>query len=522
MSCHEAVRNVGQEPGPKQIEEDRTMLWRKIERSLQFRTLCCFLILSLWAGLFFDPILWLGRTYTQRSNLLNLVLLTGIIFVLLWRTGTVRKIFVCKVSIHFNRGPVLLMVLIAGLFLLENKVLGIRHLEGFLFFGGLFVFLRFTMSASLWKRGIIPLLLIFLTFPLNTHLNTFVGFPLRLIIADVVQIFFNQCGFQSLASETIIIIENEVTQIDLPCSGVKGMWAGMFFFLSLTWFEKKRISIRWLSILLTFMVLIIFANVLRIGILITLHSILDKPEIARYGHVPSGILLFALPSFVIFIIFQRPWLRTMSFKSSRSNSKLTSQRSDLIRAFGLILFILICFLFASGRQEKAYPISELGIPLPDDYVSATKPLSRQEELFFARFDHTACSKQTFQGQFLSGELLVVESFSRRAHHNPLDCLQGNGYRFHQIKTVLLDDLFPIRYLTLNEEQVTAIYWFQSERFITEDLATRIWLDIFKKEVHWFLVVLVFDQKLEPSDHHLQDFLISIKTIIQHHYGREKQ
>lgn len=50
----------------------------------------------------------------------------------------------------------------------------------------------------------------------------------------------------SIGLDTILILENGVSQIDLPCSGVKSLWTGLLFLLAATWLERRPLNLRWL------------------------------------------------------------------------------------------------------------------------------------------------------------------------------------------------------------------------------------------------------------------------------------
>lgn len=136
--------------------------------------------------------------------------------------------------------------------------------------------------------------MILATLPFGEHLQTFVGYPLRILTARIVRAGLRAAGMQPIAIDTILILENGISKIDLPCSGVRSLWTGMLFFLTATWIEQRPLNLRWMGAITIFVGLLLLANTARIAVLVIVDQVLNLHFIAEMIHAPLGIL--GLPS----------------------------------------------------------------------------------------------------------------------------------------------------------------------------------------------------------------------------------
>jgi exosortase O len=82
------------------------------------------------------------------------------------------------------------------------------------------------LEPQRWRRGLPAALLLVGVLPFGEHLQTFVGYPVRILTAALVQKGLAAAGAHSVGMETILVFENGVSQVDIPCSGVKSLWTG--------------------------------------------------------------------------------------------------------------------------------------------------------------------------------------------------------------------------------------------------------------------------------------------------------
>lgn len=100
-------------------------------------------------------------------------------------------------------------------------------------------------------------------------------------------------GIASVGIDTILLFENRVSQIDLPCSGVKSLWTGALFLLAATWIERRPLNPRWMVVAIVVAALLFAANLARVGVLVLVGQVMGWELAAEMLHVPLGILAFA-------------------------------------------------------------------------------------------------------------------------------------------------------------------------------------------------------------------------------------
>ncbi len=185
-----------------------------------------------------------------------------------------------------------------------------------------------------WKSGLLPTILIIQTLPFGNYLDIFLGFPLRIFSVELVEQILRQFNFKTIIKETIIVLENRASQVDLSCSGLKGLWAGLLFYFSITWVEKKRIDRRWFLLVIFYLVLIVTFNVIRIFILAVLELVFKQNSISQMVHVPLGITGFVLSSLIIWLIF-----KTVLKKQQKNSQPQRAISSKLSQKY-IYLYIL--------------------------------------------------------------------------------------------------------------------------------------------------------------------------------------
>ena len=116
---------------------------------------------------------------------------------------------------------------------------------------------------------------------------------MRLLTALLVREGLAILGFQSIGVDTILVFENGISQVDLPCSGVKSLWTGGIYMLAATWIERRRFHQSWLLVGFVFALLLIVANLARVAVLVTAGQALGWRLLAEMLHVPLGVLGFA-------------------------------------------------------------------------------------------------------------------------------------------------------------------------------------------------------------------------------------
>ena len=114
----------------------------------------------------------------------------------------------------------------------------------------------FWMAPRNWWRGLPACLLLVVALPFGEQVQTFIGFPMRVTTAVLISDILALAGAEHLNVFTILLFENGVMQVDLPCSGVKSLWTGLLFLLAATCIERRPINLRWLMTVLVFVFLL--------------------------------------------------------------------------------------------------------------------------------------------------------------------------------------------------------------------------------------------------------------------------
>jgi exosortase O len=119
---------------------------------------------------------------------------------------------------------------------------------------------------------------------------------------------------------------------------------------------------------------------------------------------------------------------------------------------------------------------------------------------------------------LQGSLLFVASDSWRAQHRPERCFTVYGLEVQESLPWMVQDDFPLRWLTLGYGKEPALYsaayWLQSSSRITEDYAARIWDDLAPQPEPWVLVTVLFDEPVDFNSDSARELMAVLRTAVQ--------
>ena len=108
---------------------------------------------------------------------------------------------------------------------------------------------------------------------------------------------------------------------------------------------------------------------------------------------------------------------------------------------------------------------------------------------------------------------MVASKSWQAHHPPELCFLGNGFKVDNMESQLISDSINARWLSLQDGELSATYWFQSDRETTDDFISRIWEHITHRNKTWVLISILFDESENPNSTEIQNFANTIYQTI---------
>lgn len=473
-------------------------------------------LLLVWFWLYRAVYPYLGVIFTAQEFRTNQIILVGVLvlIVLQVRKGELRPRLDVLPQLYS-----LALILVLGssvLYLLVERYLEINTFSASLFGLASYGLLGLWMRPRDWRRGLPTALLLVGALPFGDHLQTFVGYPLRVFTATLIQNGLGAIGIHSLGVDTILVFESGFSKIDLPCSGIKSLWTGGLFLLAATWIERRPINFRWLLVAIGMAVLLLAANLVRVATLVLVGQVAGWGDLAAMLHVPLGVLGF------IGACAAALWmLRWVAGSPGRVDPPPGEQESGLARplwlAPGLGGIVLVMALLYVPRPQVVHAQPELSWNFPPELSTTTWTLTPTERKWLNSGGIEAAYRWRFQWDSLSGSMLFVTSTDWRAQHRPEHCFEVYGLSTDRAETFLVAPDFPIKLLSLKSSQssasFSAAYWLQSEQQTTDDYATRIWSDLAPQKHRWVLVTVLFDREIDPQANEAQALYRALRTSV---------
>jgi exosortase O len=473
------------------------------------------LLLGLWLGLFSPVLRYLQLIFTQEDFRTNQLLLLGILLLLGWHIHQQKIGLNLAAPLAWRPWPLALVLSTAVFFLLSERYLDINMLSALLFGLGSYALLGLWVAPNTWRRGLPVALLLIGVLPFGAHLQTFVGYPMRLATAALVQESLRLFGVASVGVDTILLLENGVAKVDLPCSGVQSLWTGLLFLLTATWLEQKRLGGRWLLTAFVLLALLFLTNFLRVAILVGVGEVLGWRLLAEMIHVPLGVLGFVLACAGSLLLLRY-------FVPSHAEDAVATLPEKLAPAwlYPLLWLVLLAGMWLYTPRPVQGLISNTAtapLTFPAELHLTPEPLTPQERAWLEKDGADTAVRYRFQWRDHTGSLMLIHSRTWRAHHRPERCFEVYGLDLYDSRPHLVRPDFPVRYVLLGESpsqpRYTAAYWFQSPSQTTDDYATRIWADVRPQPEPWVLVSILFDTHLPPHDPDAQALYEALHTAV---------
>jgi len=388
----------------------------------------------------------------------------------------------------------------SALYLIVERFLNINTISASLFGLASYGLLGLWMKPQRWRQGFPAALLIVGVLPFGEHLQTFVGYPLRILTASIVRDGLTAAGVSSVGVDTILVFENGVSQVDLPCSGVKSLWTGALFLIAATWVERRPLNWRWLLIAIILAALLFVTNLARVGVLVVVGQVMSWRLVAEMIHVPLGVLGFVASCAAAVVLLRLvPLIAQDEFvvsASAQSTAKAVTTNlahpSWLSPALMIALAALALLYAPRPHGELAQPTA--GFVFPAELMTQPMPLTPDQVRWFTDDGAESVVRQRFEWRGLTGSMIFVTSTTWRAQHRPERCFQVYGLALNGSRTHLVALDFPLRFVWLGDRSApaafAAAYWFQSVDRIIDDYGTRIWVDLSPTRERWVLVTVV--------------------------------
>jgi len=369
------------------------------------------------------------------------------------------------------------------------------------------------MAPHRWRRGLPAALLIVGVLPFGEHMETFLGYPMRIWTAALVRDGLQAAGYPSIGLDTILVFENGISQVDLPCSGVKSLWTGGLFLLAAAWIEARPLNWRWWVSAVALVLLLFAANLVRVGALTAVGQVAGWRLAAEMLHVPLGVLGFTTACGAAW------WLLRRNPAPNPGNPSEAQVECPVWLGPALAIAILVMGLAYTPRPAEVHSsAAPADWIFPAELATEPDPLSAEEWEWLARGGAEAVERRRFTWRGHSGVLLLISSHTWRAHHRPERCFEVYGLAVEDARTHLIRPDFSLRFANLHFEDAppsaSAAYWFQSDSRATDDYGTRIWADLAPRRQRWVLVTVLFEGRTDPADPDLQALFESLHVAVQ--------
>lgn len=380
----------------------------------------------------------------------------------------------------------------AALHVISEQFVAIHSLQTLLFGLGTYGLISLYRPAADFARGLPAALLLIAALPFGAYANTYIGLFVRMLTAEVVGLLLHAQHVAALSAQTILVLEGGVAHIDVPCSGLRSLWAGALFFVAATWIDRRPVGRRWLLCAGLLFGGLFCANVLRVYVLVVLAVVAGQRTLAELVHEPLGVLGFLAACGAAYLAL-RSLCPTPAAPAAPPLDEGPAPR--------WLAPSLLALLLGTAALHTAHPPPpEAGLPsftMPAALGARPAPLTDGERALFARFGARA-EKWHFTAGGRAGSLIAVSTTSWRAQHPPELCLSAAGLRIDAATTHELP--FPARVLTLREgdRPRTAVYWFQSRARTTADFVTRAAAALRAGDRRWVMVSILFDGPDDPA------------------------
>ncbi|MFO7625192.1 MAG: exosortase O [Anaerolineales bacterium] len=470
-------------------------------------------LLASWIVLYRAVYPYLGVIFTRQEFRTNQVILVGVALLLYWQVR--RGQFNLRLDTLPQLHPAALALVLGSsvLYLANERFLGVNTLSASLFGLGTYGLLGLWMTPIRWRKGLIAALLLIGALPFGEHMQTFIGYPVRLLTASVVGAGLAKMGVHSLGIDTILVFESGLAQVDLPCSGVKSLWTGGLFLLAATWIEARRLDLRWFTVAFSFSVLLLLANLVRVAILVVVGQVAGWRLFAEMLHVPLGVLGFAGACGAAVLLLRR---FTQPLPAQPVGVTSVPPPTWLIPLVaGLVLGMALLYA-PRPHSASANPIQ--GWSFSPELQVEPWPFTPSELEWLSRDAGGQVERWRFRWRELSGSMLLAISDSWRSHHRPESCFEVYGLSIENAYPYLAAPDLPVRLVSLGDGKgkniYSAAYWFQSADIATEDYAARIWADLAPDRQPWVLVTLVFDDDVDLTSEPAPALYRSLRQSVQ--------
>ncbi len=473
-----------------------------------------FLLPLTWFLANLEAVKWLLSSFVEIPTLYKILISLLILALVVRSIGTSGRSVRSMPKFVLRRYPVLLMLGAGICSIALQCIIDIKQLTVLLFIVGTYGLYGLFCDAYFWQKNLPIAGLLACILPFNSQLNSGLGLPARVLTAQVVEQLLSALQIGAISSYDIIVLENGIAHVDVPCSGIKTLFVGTLFLLAATWIESRKLGLKWLALCAANFLMLVSANAVRVAVLVLVAQVFKQPMYAEILHVPLGIVGLVSVCFISWLMLQKipkfPELQASNL-AAKDNSEIF--RNQPLAKLGLIAVVGVLAIVSQLYRVESAKVAIAPLNIPPQIRSESIPLNPSEQEFFGNYPKTQTNKIRFVSGNLRGSMLTVASTSWQTYHAPELCFIGSGIPVDRIERKHLTSDILARWLSLKDNRLSATYWLQSTLGTTDNFLSRISSDIRHKNQTWVLVSILFDNHVNPESYEIKDFVATIHNAV---------
>jgi exosortase O len=403
--------------------------------------------------------------------------------------------------------PAVLVVGSGALQVLTRRFLDMDLVSAALLLVALYGLAGFHLPGHLWRRAASVVALAVAVLPFGYHLEVYAGFPARLLATKSASGVLGALGVANSSTESLLVMENGLASVDLPCAGMKSLWVGALLTLALAAVQGRRVGWRLAAVLAGQGAAMLTANAVRVTVLALLAVAAGQAELASLLHVPLGLFGFLLAAGAA------AWatVRFVPIVRAAPGGDAGPRQASLLPPL-LVTSALVALAAVSTRRPLPLPPREAPqAVLPDAFSAVPQALTDAEADLFGRHHAAGARKFAFSWAGRRGSLLLVPATSWRAHHPAATCLVAAGLTLQGTSTLAPGDGFAAQQLVLGPVPAGAVTWFQQGDRTVATLAERIAEAPFGSEAPWVMATVMLEGAPDAA---LMDAAREVRAAVQ--------
>lgn len=478
-----------------------------------------------WLWLYAPVFAYFGVIFSRSDFRLNQIMLIAIVGLMAWQVRAAWRGLPGRNAFlpHPRLIPLCVALGASVLYLLAEKYLDVNTLSATLFGIATYGLAGLWLQPATWRRIFPAAMLLIATLPFGEHLQTFLGYPMRVASAQIARDTLVALHVPVSGVEAILVLENGVANVDNPCSGVRSLWTGAVFLLAVIVIERRKFGWRWLMAGAVLFVSLFIANTARVTILALVGQAFNLRPLASMLHVPLGVIGFGLAcalAWGVLRISQKPLAKTQNLSGF---APLRETKQSWFTP-ALALAVGVMGLAHQPKPHVGLQAAPIVWSFPKAMQTTPEPLRPDERDWLTRDGAEDAQRFRFSWGAVNGSVMLVTSSTWRAHHKPERCFEVFGLSMDESSAHWARPDFPVRVIALGARQdrpLTATYWFQSPTRATDDYGARIWADVTERHTRWVLVSVLFDRQLDPSAPNVTAFYTAMNQMVNEQLNKQE-